>query len=224
MKILKATYNIDDQVFNSLKTYSHFRNDRRFFLSDELESADKIAMIDEFKDGIASYVLNILEKYAMEKGSLPQNSYGSPKTVSLKAWLKKNDPREHFCFSTYDGVSYYMFGREFTNLELICGNSKHGNQMPYTLRGVENQWFHDFLVEMGKEEDTWFANNDPHMLKLEKVRKLGREFGVFGNKLLNDVVHNRADTTDENLGLFIMKYELMQAFCEKIGKELEGVK
>ena len=56
-----------------------------------LRDEDKIAFVDSMQDGKLSYILSIIDKFEKEKDSLPKDKYGYVKTVSLKAWLKRND-------------------------------------------------------------------------------------------------------------------------------------
>lgn len=60
----------------------------------KLSEKEKIDFIDNNyllhgNKGGATYMLNLMDKYNAENGSLKKDNWGYPKTNSLKAWLKK---------------------------------------------------------------------------------------------------------------------------------------
>lgn len=60
---------------------------------DSVSREDKIAFVDSKTDGNLSYFLSLIEKFNSEKENLPKDQYGNIKTISLKAWVKRNDTR-----------------------------------------------------------------------------------------------------------------------------------
>ena len=64
-----------------------------FKCESELSREEKIAFVDERYDGKLSYILGLVDKFNAEKDSLPKDSWGNIKTVSLKAWINRNDTK-----------------------------------------------------------------------------------------------------------------------------------
>lgn len=54
---------------------------------------DKIDFIDKMQEGKMSYLLGLIEQINKDKDTLKFDNTGYIKTVSLKAWIKKNDSR-----------------------------------------------------------------------------------------------------------------------------------
>ena len=64
-----------------------------FKCESELSREEKIAFVDERYDGKLSYILCLVDKFNAEKDGLPKDSWGNIKTVSLKAWINRNDTK-----------------------------------------------------------------------------------------------------------------------------------
>lgn len=66
-----------------------------FACESETSFEDKVAFVDRFHNGYLSYILNLAEKFQADLPTLKKNESGHlrgrVKTVSLQAWLKKND-------------------------------------------------------------------------------------------------------------------------------------
>lgn len=65
-----------------------------FKCENAISKEEKIKFVDEMTNGKLSYVINLVNKFDNEKETLPKDSYGEVKTVSLKAWLKRNDSEQ----------------------------------------------------------------------------------------------------------------------------------
>ena len=59
----------------------------------ETSKEDKIAFVDSMNDGKLTYILDLWKKFQENEGNLVKDKYGYVKTVSLKAWIKRNDLR-----------------------------------------------------------------------------------------------------------------------------------
>ena len=70
---------------------------------------DKIAFVDSKQDGILSYLLTLIEKFNQDVENMPKDQWDNVKTVSLKAWIKKNDTK----YSRPIIDDHYRYGRYF---------------------------------------------------------------------------------------------------------------
>lgn len=71
---------------------------------------DKLKFVDNLNDGKLTYLLNLSDKFNEDKenGTLKKDSYGYVKTVSLKAWLKRNDTRKMISNYYHYGQIYFL--------------------------------------------------------------------------------------------------------------------
>ena len=196
-------------------------------IEETLNEEEKLKIIDEMRDGIGNYLYEIIKKWEAEKDSLPKDQYGRPKTVSVKAWIKRNDPDDKAKITT-DYIEklghYWLFGTEYKGLSTICPTTRHGYGLQYSGKGVINQWFHDLCVELHKEEKKYFQAHDPVELKLTKVRKYGHQYPAFcENKDINDVIWNgKKDVTEEWLDAVIKAYEELKKNTAEVYSKLNS--
>lgn len=106
---------------------------------------DKIAFVDSMQDGKLSYILELSEKFEQDRKNIPKDKWGYVKTVSLKAWIKKNDTKygqpiidteykygsfyicsvernicsiaQKSCYDYYDDIVDEVFHRQLTKCE-----------------------------------------------------------------------------------------------------------
>lgn len=228
---MNMPYKVEDLKFFNMKkkdiwvSSPYMRNGLKIFeLEDQLSEDEKLAFIDEMKEGIGTYLLNILKRWESEKDSLPKDQYGHPKTVSKKAWIKRNDPHKIIDI-TYTLGKYHLFGRKFLEMSTICPSTDYGYSMEYTGKFVVHQWFHDLCQELYYQEKKHFEAHDTKEIKLKEVRELGHSYGViFDNQTLNDIVWNsKKDVTEEELDAFIAAYKELEEKIQEISKKLETV-
>ena len=220
-------YNVEDLKFLNMEEQKIYKPNpcntkglKIFAIENEMTLADKIKVIDIFKDNIATYLLNIINKWDEEKGSLPKDKWDAPKTVSVKAWIKRNDPRGKID-NDYKIGRYHLFGEEFKSLDTKCPSTEYNYSMEYTGENVVNQWFHNLCDEFKMKESDWFKEHDPKQIKITKLKHLGDSYRIgFKCKLLNDIVYNReTNVTDEQLDLLISAYEVLEkCIAEQTGK------
>lgn len=206
-------------IFGSIDNRNH-----KFFEIERTESIhDKTLFIDAQHDGIASYLIELFNKWDNEKDGLPKNAHSKPKTVSKKAWIRKNDTREIIDI-TYELGSYRLFGTKFKDMTQECPTTEHGFDLAYSGKNVVEQWFHDSLILMYREEKKYFEDNDPFTIKLNKVKDLGnRHHIIFNSQELNDIVWNRkTDVSEENLDVYISVYEDLEKSIDTIETALHN--
>ena len=143
-------------------------------LEREVSREDKIRFIDERTDGEITKILELSEKYAKEKEQLPHDEKGHVKTVSLKAWLKRNDTDRLF-------DADYHIGR--TNK-----HDRHIEDLNTTWNYNEPKDFVDFAFhkELEKcqiEENKYFNTHDEYTVLTDKLAEKLRE-----NNLIHDAV------------------------------------
>lgn len=224
IEVLKeGKFNAEELKFTNMKKQNVYKGRPNskdgfeiFEIENEITIEEKIIIIDKFRDNVATYLLDIINKWNEEKDSLPQGSYGSPKTISKKAWIKRNDTKNKID-SDYKLGEYYLFGIKFKSLSLECPTTEYGYDLTYTGEHIVNQWFHGLCWDFMKDEQKWFKENDPLQIKINKVAKLGnRHREIFNCKVLNDIVYNRKiDITEKELNLFIDVYETLEKCIEE---------
>ena len=191
-----------------------------FEIEKQMSVDEKINFIDSQKDGVASYLIELFNKWESEKDELPQQ-YGSPKKVSAKAWIKRNDNRgiidKEFKIGTY-----YLFGTKYMRMIAICPQTEYGRDMIYTRQHIANQWFHDLLTQLYYSEQKFFELNDPFTIKLKKVKEYGDYLGTVFNSLeINDIVWNRkTDVSESNLDIYIKAYQELEQSIKLIESKL----
>lgn len=216
-------YKKEDLKFYNMKSNVSYGNTKIYNIENELSFEEKIAFIDEVKNGIASYLYNILTKWEKEKDSLPKDKWENVKTVSKKAWIKKNDPRK-IINNIYDYGSYSLFGTKYKLMSTTCPDSEFGKTLPYTGNNVVHQWYHDLCINLQNEEARYLKEIDPFQIKVSKVKDFGERYHIlFNNKKINDIVwNNRADITDEELDIVIAAYEKIDNYVNQITKEVNS--
>jgi len=118
-------YKKEDLRFLSMKMKNKYMSNANlrsgvykiYEIEDEFSIEEKVKFIDELKDGIASYMLDILTKWEAEKDSLPKDKWEAIKTVSKKAWIKRNDPRKIIDVD-YKVGKYWLLGTEYKTMSL----------------------------------------------------------------------------------------------------------
>ena len=139
---------------SDLKLYHEkVNNATPFNCEDKTSRADKIAFVDSQTDGELSYLLNLAKRLENDRHNLPVDTWGCIKTISLKAWLKKNDTR---------GIidSKYRYGD-------IGGNTCNRNILNINLKSGWDMWedfvdetFHRRLLKCRDKEAKWFSEHD----------------------------------------------------------------
>ena len=194
------------------KTNPYMRNGLEIFeIEKEISLEDKIKIIDIFDNSIATYMLDIINKWDDEKDFFPKDKWDNPKTVSIKAWIRRNDPKKKIDTEFKIG-KYHLFERRFKLLDIKCPSTEYGYSMEYTGEHIVNQWFHNLCKVFYEAELKWFKENNPLQIKINKVKELGNSFGVvFNCKLLNDIIYNKEENvTEEQIDVFLTAYEAIK--------------
>lgn len=168
-------YNVKDMAFLNMPTRdcviygtcSRSKEYKIYEIEDKLSLEEKIAFINELEDGIASYLLDLFKKWEKEQVSLKKDSYGNVKTVSKKAWIKRNDTKGKID-AKYDIGKYYLFGTKYPTMTTVCPKTEWGYEMIYTGINVVHQWFHNLCDKLCGEELKYFESIDPIAIRIKK--------------------------------------------------------
>lgn len=181
---------------------------------------DKIAFVDKMQDGKLSYILALAEKFEKDKRTMPVNKWGEVKTVSLKAWIKRNDERQLITNS-------YLYG----NIRFICGRniqSINEKDVHDIYKDYVDEVFHLQLRECESLEHKYFLEHDEYSILKKKFldSKHDTTFGVHiatwsnGNIcVVDDNGDRERDITIEELKYLLSKYEELDALIAKITEE-----
>ena len=130
----------------------------------ETSREDKIAFVDEHTNGQLSYILALGEKFAQDAPNMPKDNYDLIKTVSLKAWIKKNDT-EHMVDNTYR--------RGKINSAIVDRYIQHFDEKgPYDIHpDIVDEAFHKILKKLEIKENKWFAEHNEETVLENKLRE-----------------------------------------------------
>lgn len=185
---------------------------------------DKIAFVDSMQDGKLSYLMDLIKRFEAEKEGMPKDSWGSVKTVSLKAWIKRNDTGyapHGLIDSTYSYGKYHLLGTERN----INSNSKG----PYdTYEDLVDEMFHRQLRECENKEKTYFLEHDEYSRLKKEFREKSfhsTTFGVHVGYSSNGDVYvlgegeKKRPITIEELKELLDKYAQVDDLIEKLAAE-----
>lgn len=196
-----------------------------FEIENQLTLKEKIEFIDKMKDGLATYFINIIEKWEKEKDTLSKDKYDNIRTVSKKAWLRKNDEKD-LIDKTYDIGKYYFLKNKYMKLTLDCPKTEYGYSLLYDGEHIANQWFHDLCVELKDNERRYFESIDSKSIKLKKLKEYVDTYGIFDSMVLNDIKWNgKKDIEEKDIDMYIKYFEKIEKVYNelKIGLENEEI-
>lgn len=214
-------WNVEEMKLLNEKANMH--NKEKIYSCENIDRQEKIDFIDKIEDGKMSYLLNLFDKFESDKETLPKDNYGNVKTISLKAWLKKNDT-----LKTIDGD--YKYGNiRFLGIDRWIANIDRKNNYD-TYKDYVDECFHRVLKECEREEKRYFLEHDEYSILKQQLkdRDYHTSFGVnisewSGGKVCiyddNDNDNQREITIDE-LKLLLSKYEELDKLVEKITNEI----
>ncbi|MBQ4543670.1 MAG: hypothetical protein IJA19_05830 [Clostridia bacterium] len=180
----------------------------------ETSREDKIAFVDSLTEGQLSYVLGLIDKLKEEKDTLALDQWGDIKTVSLIAWIKRNDTKYGSpiisTYSTYGMAKVLGIGRYIQNDD----------------NDYVDKVFHAALVDCVEKEKGYFLAHDEYSILKEKFRNRGfaSTFGVqifdyLDKMVVEDDAGNERPITLEELKELNEKCEQVLALIEKLAQE-----
>lgn len=150
-----------------------------FNIESKVSREDKIAFVDERYDGALSYLIALNDKFMAEKDSMPKDWFGDVKTVSLKAWLKKNDDRN-------------LVDREYKHGELRFITKRHlgriNDKSAYYYDKHEDfvdETFHRVLKDCRVKERIYAKEHNDYCVLADKFmhEMSSGSFHTFGNRI-----------------------------------------
>ena len=185
---------------------------------------EKIEFVDSLYDNKLSYLLDLAKKYKEDEKSLSKDEYGHIRTVSLKAWIKRND-----VLNLLD--KDYRYGKIYrTNRYLWNINEKSNLNDDSCYDDFVDEIFHKTLKGLEYEEIRYFKEHDEYTcLKkkvMEKAEKYGTSFGLNIAWSSSDNIYINYDTskerkiTLEECRILLSKYEKLEQYIEDLSNEI----
>lgn len=216
----------ENMILLNQKGGIYFGKEKIYDCENKVSREDKIAFVDSFQEGKLSYLLELIEKFNKDKENLPKDQWNNIKTVSLKAWIKKNDTKygRPIVDNDYRYGRYYILGME----RFITYDGK-GSYDVY--EDLVDELFHRQLKKCEEQERSYFLEHDEYSILKSKLRnyqdKYRTSFGVHilicsGGEISicdgENYKTTREITIDEIKDL-LAKYERVDAFIEKLTEE-----
>lgn len=200
-----------------LKEYNSSSNKNLPFRAENaLNEEEKLAFIDKMQEGRLGYIIELMKKLNKDKPNLPKDNWGDNiKTVSLKAWLKRNDTRHIVDTDYHYGEVLVLSERVY----IQCGFCD----------GFINKIFHRQLCECLRKEMQYFKTHDEYeILKTSLKEKANATQTYFGVKLgfsssgaitiWNDNDEERPITIEEIKDL-LEKYDRLEKYIASLTAE-----
>lgn len=214
-------WNVEDMKLLNQKSSMIIGKEKIYNCEQDTTKEDKIAFVDKMQDNKLSYILALAEKFEKDKENMPIDNWGDVKTVSLKAWIKKNDERNLIDNSYQYGSIRFMGGR---SIQSINRKSEYNTYENYI-----DEIFHRQLKECENLEHKYFLEHDEYSILKQKFRdrKYHTTFGVNIGECsdgsifvydANDSSKRRNITIDE-LRYLLEKYEKLDKLVKKITEE-----
>ena len=191
----------------------------------ELSREDKISFIDGLHDGKLSYLLELISKFKKDKESLPKDVRNNIKTVSLKAWIKRNDTRS--IVDTNYHYGYYNLGgvKRFLDND----NKKAVYYGEDTYDDLVDEMFHRELKKLEAKEKSYFLEHDEYSILKRRIQEMMDKYSTtFGVPIItsSDGIYigdfnKKRKITIEELKELLAKYEQIDTLIEKLTKETD---
>jgi hypothetical protein len=142
---------------------------------------DKFEFLDMGHDYKLTEIKRIVDLYRASRDELKYDSYGSVKTVSLKAWIKRNDPAHVFDIEYSVGRTKGFYPEAYLqDLALVNDIKGVGDRF-------EN-WVNNLFVEtcykLRTEEINYFNSTDSYEVAKTALRQYSERYSTTFNKHL----------------------------------------
>lgn len=212
-------WKVEDMALLNQKGGVFLGKEKIYACESKVSREDKIAFVDNLQDGKLSYILALVEKFNEERETMPKDQWGNVKTVSLKAWIKRNDDRK-LLDNTYRYGDIRIIGGR--NVESIASKGSYDTYEDYV-----DEIFHRQLRECEKEEKRYFLEHDEYSILKKKFRDRDYHttFGVHiitssdGNIYVGKDFDTKREITIDELKDLLAKYEQLDALVEKLTAE-----
>ena len=212
-------WNIEDMKLLNQECNIFIDKEKIYNCENEVSREEKIEFVDKMKDGKLSYILNLAQKFEKDKENMPSDQWGDVKTVSLKAWGKRNDGRDLIDITYKYGDIRFLAGRNIQSVNRKGAYDTYDNYV--------DEIFHRQLKECEKMEHKYFIEHDEYSILKQKFRdkKYYTTFGVHigiwssGKICVCDENGNERDITIDELKYLLSKYDELDRLVEKITAE-----
>lgn len=191
---------------------------------------EMISEIDEWSDGVLSYIIDLKAKYDAEKDTvIKKDQHGHISYSSYQSWIKKNDTRK---IAHTDGGWEYIGKIHFGKLNLGYGYLRlQGFDMDAHYRdgyyssdkSVLTYLYSSLISARISAEKDYFKNHDPYELKKEEFRNTPHvglicECGYCSDGSI--YLYDDVEITIEQMDEIISKAKEVSAFIEAKRAEL----
>ena len=226
------TWKVEELKLRNENCKTYVGKERIFNCESELTREEKIAFVDSMQNGKLSYILELVDKFNRDESTLPKDAYGNVKTVSLKAWINRNDTKYGNTDYTRIIDSWYNYGKiHFLGSERWITWDDFENKKSYydTYTDYVDEIFHRQLKQCLKMENEYFRAHDEYEILKEKFRNknYSTTFGVNIRMRSNDCIYvyetegerREREITIDELKYLLSKYDELDKLVEKITKE-----
>lgn len=169
-------------IYNYLEEEKRTMGNGVYAIEEEKTRDEKIEEMDAQSNGLITYLLALTDKFNDAKETEIKHDK-TWKTCfhqgSLKAWFRRNDTREIIDTDWRSGYTFYVF--EVKNSELTTITPIH-SMYSKNIHGGEdivNQWYHNFVNYMIKQERRHFIENDEKQQRITKMLELDTIFNLL---------------------------------------------
>lgn len=198
----------------------------------KLTLEQKIAIMDEEYNGLASLLIYQLEKWEKEKHNVKKTKTGLKNKASERAMLKKvfdinmykklGIEKEIKFMLEREQPIYNLFNTTFKKFELTLGQTDYGYEQHYTGEHVAHQWFHQMLEMLKAEEIKYFKENDPREQLIKAIKHYQDRFGTMDSQKIMKLYFSGEDCFEDldEMRFVVEKYKEIEKFTEKIKKQI----
>lgn len=137
-----------------------------FACESEVSTEDKVSFVDQLQNGALTNILTLVKKLEADLPNLKKDEGGRVKTVSLQAWLRKNDHRHLVCsWSDCCGVIEFMGLKR--NIRYINGVSCY--RSPKSPTDFVDSCFHRQLTDCLIKERKYYNENNTDQKLIKEV-------------------------------------------------------
>lgn len=187
---------------------------------DKLTEQEKIEFVDKFQGGKLSYLIDLINKFNASKKEMPVDLRGCIKTVSLKAWLKRNDVR-NIIDKDYRYGKFHLVGCD----RYITYENALENKGLYDLyEKLVDESFHRQLKLLEEKEQAYFREHDERSILERKINDT--RYCINDNLWTGSKISIHKDGTDigreltlEELRILSDKIDKIDAFIKQVAKE-----
>ena len=227
------TWKVEELKLRNENCKTYVGKERIFNCESELTREEKIAFVDNMQDGKLSYILELVDKFNRDESTLPKDAYGNVKTISLKAWINRNDTKYGNTDYTRIIDSWYNYGKiHFLGCERwITWDDFEDKKSYYDIYvNYVDEIFHRQLKQCLKMENEYFRAHDEYEILKEKFRNknYSTTFGVNIGMCSNGCIYvyetegekrREREITIDELKYLLSKYDELDKLVEKITKE-----